>query len=343
MQQTTLRKILIALLIAAALWLGFRFVLPLLLPFLLGGLLALAAEPVVALGVRRLRMKRGLASGIGVTLTIVMLSAVISLVGAVAVRELGSLAGSLPDLEKGTQTLQDWLIRVTDNAPESVRNLAQRTVLEVFDGSASVVENMSRKIPSVLTSVLSGVGSSVLGIGTGVLAAFFISARLPRLRQGVKEKLPASWKEKYLPALKRVYKNLGGWLKAQGKLMLVTWGIVTVGFWVLRRPYAPAWAALVALVDAIPVLGTGTVLVPWALVSFLQGDHLGAIILLCTYAGAVITRTVLEPRLVGRQLGIDPLMTLLALYVGYRLWGFLGLVLAPIAASAIKSMLTPQS
>ena len=125
--------------------------------------------------------------------------------------------------------------------------------------------------------------------------------------------------------------------------MLVTWGIVTVGFWVLRLPYAPAWAALVALVDAIPVLGTGTVLVPWALVSFLQGDHLGAIILLCTYAGAAITRTVLEPRLVGRQLGIDPLMTLLALYVGYRLWGFLGLVLAPIAASAIKSMLTPQT
>lgn len=343
MEQMTLRKILIALLIGAALWLSFRFVLPLLLPFLLGGLLALAAEPVVALGVGRLHMKRGLASGLGIALTILMLSAVLSLAGAVAVKELGNLAGHLPDLEKGTQTLQDWLIGVADNAPEGVRTLAQRTVLEVFDGGASVVENMSRKLPSVLTSVLSGVGSSVLSIGTGILAAFFISARLPRLRQAIKEKLPASWQEKYLPALKRVYKNLGGWLKAQGKLMLVTWGIVTVGFWVLRLPYAPAWAALVALVDAVPVLGTGTVLVPWALVSFLQGDHLGAIILLCTYAGAAITRTVLEPRLVGRQLGIDPLMTLLALYVGYRLWGFLGLLLAPIAASAMKSMLTPQS
>lgn len=343
MQQAALKKFLAVAAFAVAVWVGCKFVLPVILPFLLGGFLALAAEPMVSFGVRRLRMKRSLAAGVGVTMTMVMLSAVISLLGAVAVKEVGNLARSLPNLEKGTQTLQDWLISVADKAPDGVRNIAQRTVLEVFDDGTAVVEQISRHVPTVLTSVISGVGSSVLGIGTGILAAFFISARLPRLRQSIKEKLPGSWKEKYLPALKRVYRNLGGWLKAQGKLALVTWGIVTVGFVVLRLPYGPAWAALVALVDAIPILGTGTVLVPWALVSFIQGDRLGAVILLCTYAAAAIIRTVLEPRLVGRQLGLDPLMTLLALYIGYRFWGFLGLVLAPIAASAVKSIISPQN
>lgn len=342
MYQTTLKKIVTVALLGVAVWLGCKFVLPVMLPFLLGGALALAAEPVVTFGVRRLHMKRGLAAGVGVTATMVMLAAVISMAGAVAVKELGNLAGVLPDLEKGTQTLQDWLISAADKAPEGVRNLAQRTVLEVFDDGTAVVEQISQRIPTLLTSVVSGVGSSVLSAGTGILAAFFISARLPKLRQSIAQNLPDSWREKYLPTLKRVYRNLGGWLKAQGKLALVTWAIVTVGFLVLGISFAPAWAALVALVDAIPILGTGTVLVPWALVSFIQGDGLGAVILLVTYAAAAITRTALEPRLVGRQLGLDPLITLLALYIGYRIWGFLGLLLAPIAASAIKSVVSPQ-
>lgn len=342
MQQTAWKKIIAAAVLAAAVWVGYKFILPVMLPFLLGGLLALAAEPVVSFGIRRLRMKRSLAAGLGVTVTMVMLSAVVSLVGAVAVKEVGNLARSLPNLEKGTQTLQDWLISAADKAPEGVRNIAQKTVLEVFDDGTAVVEQISRRVPTLLTSVISGVGSSVLGVGTGILAAFFISARLPRLRQSIKEKLPDSWQEKYLPALKRIYRNLGCWLKAQGKLALVTWGIVSAGFLMLRLPFAPAWAVLVALVDAIPILGTGTVLVPWAMVNFIQGDSLGAAILLCTYVAAAVTRTVLEPRLVGRQLGLDPLMTLLVLYIGYRFLGFLGLVLAPIAASAIKSVITPQ-
>lgn len=342
MHHITLKKAIIAVLAVAVIWLGCRFILPLLLPFLLGGLLALAAEPVVSFGLRRLRLKRGVASGIGVSLTLIMLVAVISLIGAVAVKELGTLAGFLPDLEKGTQTLQDWLIGAADKAPERVRTLAQKTVLELLDDSTLIVENISRKIPSVVTSFLSGVGSSVLGVGTGILSAFFISARLPRLRKIIKEKLPGSWEEKYLPALKRIYKNLGGWLKAQGKLILVTWGIVTLGFWAYRLPFALAWAALVALVDAIPILGTGTVLVPWALVNFLQNDILGGVIMLSTYVAAAVTRTILEPRLVGKQLGIDPLVTLFALYIGYRLWGFLGLLLAPVITSAVKSVIPPQ-
>ena len=136
--------------------------------------------------------------------------------------------------------------------------------------------------------------------------------------------------------------NLGGWIKAQGKLALVTWGIVTVGFWVLGISYAPGLAALVALVDAIPVLGTGTVLIPWSAICLLQGNTIRCVGLLCVYAAAAITRSVLEPRMVGKQLGLDPLMTLVALYIGYRLCGIPGLLLAPILASAVKSMVAPE-
>ena len=92
-----------------------------------------------------------------------------------------------------------------------------------------------------------------------------------------------------------------------------------------------------ALVDAIPILGTGTVLLPWALVSLLQHQHLRSVGLLLTYAAAFLTRTILEPRLVGRHLGLDPLVTLIFLYLGYRFWGILGMLLAPMLAAALTA------
>ena len=343
MRAASVKKAIYIALALLGLWLSIRFVLPVALPFLVGALLAVAAEPAVSFGVQRLRLPRGLAAGLGVTVSMVLLAALLTLIGAISVRQLGSLAGKLPDLTAQAQNLEDWLLTAADNAPEGVRALAQRTVLEVFDGGATVMEQFAGKVPSMLTTVVSGVGNSVLGIGTAILAAFLISARLPKLRQGIARRLPASWHEKYLPALKRVRSSLGLWLKAQGKLALVTWGIVTAGFFVIRIGNAPLWAALVALVDAIPILGTGTILVPWGVVCLLQGQTARGIGLLVIYAAAAVTRTVLEPRMVGRHLGLDPLMTLAALYVGYRLWGIPGLLFTPILASAVKSTIASES
>lgn len=339
-----LRKILTVAAFLAGAWLGVKYLLPVALPFLLGGALALAAEPLV----RPLSAKipRGAAAGVGVTAALVGLLGVVSLAGAVAVKELSRLSGVMPQLadsaQQGLVVLQDWMVGLSESAPERVRPMLQRSVLEVFDDGSMVLEQLSRHLPGMVTGTLSKVGNGVLGVGTGLIAAFLISARLPKLKAFVHARLPETVRSRWLPGLRRVQKALTGWLKAQLKLAAVTWGIVTVGFFLLGIPYAPAWAALVALVDAIPILGTGTVLVPWAVVCLLQKNGLRAMGLLCTYAAAAITRTVLEPRLMGRQLGLDPLTTLVALYAGYRFWGIGGLLLTPILASAAKSLATAE-
>jgi len=140
---------------------------------------------------------------------------------------------------------------------------------------------------------------------------------------------------KVLPVLKRIKTAIGGWLKAQLMLAGLCFVIVCGGFLLLRIPYAPIWAVLTALVDAIPILGTGTVLLPWALVCLLQGQTVRAIGLLGTYVAAMLSRSALEPRLVGRQLGLDPLVTLAALYAGFRLWGIGGMLLSPVICVAV--------
>lgn len=341
-----IRKALLGLGLAVAVWLAIRFVLPVSIPFLLGAVLALAAEPLVKLGVKSCRLPRAVAAGIGVSVTMVLLGAVVLFAGALIVRELGSLAKALPDLQstasQAMTLVKNWLTDLAAGTPAGVRPILQRSVENMFGGGTAVMDRVTQRIPGVLTSVLGWVPDGALGVGTGILSAFMISVRLPRLRQSIQSRLPESWKTRYLPALKRLRRVLGGWLRAQGKLALVTYGIVAVGFLLLRIPYGVAWAALVALVDAVPILGTGTVLVPWAVVCLLQQQQLRAIGLLCIYGAAMMTRTALEPRLVGKHLGIDPLVTLVCLYIGYRLWGIPGMILAPVAATAVKSLIAAE-
>ena len=337
-----LRKTFVFGLITLALGLSARYLLPVTLPFLLGSGVALAAEPVV----KRLsrRWKRGWAAGVGVSLTLAVLAILVTLAGAVTVQQLGRLAQRMPQLAESAAgaltSLQDSLTRLVQQAPESLRPRLQQAVLELTGDGSALTRQLTQQLPGVLTSALGTVGSGAVGLGTGVVSAYLISSRLPRLKAAIAAKLPPSWQEKTLPALRRVRAALWGWLKAQLKLCAVTWGILSIGFLLLGIPGWLGWAAAIAVVDAVPILGTGTVLIPWAAVCFLRQEGLRAVGLLCIYGVAAMTRTIAEPKLVGNQLGLDPLATLAALYFGFRFWGIPGLLLTPIAAGAVKNILT---
>lgn len=332
------RKIIGILLGLGALLIGLRYGLPVILPFLFGAMLAFAAEPMVKFFIKRGHMPRPVASGIGVSSVLLALITLLSLLGAVIVRELGALAQSLPDLQQtakdGILLVQDQLVHLADAAPEGVRPLLTNTVLRFFSDGTAVMDRVTDRVGAMAGTVLGALPNGLLGIGTGILAGFMISARLPKLREALDSRIPEKWRKTYFPAIGRIRGVLGGWLKAQLILCLVTYGIVTVGFLLMGISYAPAWAALVAVVDAVPLLGTGTVLVPCALISLLQGKTVSALFYLVIYAIAASVRAALEPKLVGKNLGIDPLITLLAIYAGYRFFGFLGLIFAPMAVSA---------
>lgn len=341
-----LRKTLIALLLLLGLWLGLRFLLDTATPFLLAIPLALAAEPLAKTLQRRLKLPRGIASFLGVvtvlTLTVLLLAALCALL----IRELGSLAGVLPDLEQtalsGLDSLETWLLSLAQKAPKGVGTVLTHSVEGMFSSGSAVLDQVSSKLLALASDLLKSLPDSALGLGTWVLATFMLSSRLPKLRQWIAGRLPESWHQRIAPSLTALKKTLGRWLLAQGKLVLITFSLLTAGFFLLRIDHPLLWAAMVCLVDILPILGTGTVLIPWSLVCFLQGDSLRALGLLGIYTVITLTRSVLEPRFVGKQLGLDPLLTLLAIYVGYRLWGLLGMLIAPLLAVAVTQILTGQ-
>lgn len=343
MSKSVASKLLPLLILPVGLWIAFRFLLPCVMPFLLAGLLALAAEPLVVGLQRFVKLKRTAAAIIGVAIALLLTILLVLALCALLVRQLGALAGVLPDLESATlsglDSLEYWLLGLAQKAPDSISPVLTQGVEGMFSNSSALLNQVSSKLLILASSVLKGLPDSALGLGTWVLATFMLSARLPKIRLWLASHLPTAWREKYIPFLTGLKQSLSGWLLAQAKLVGLTFCILAAGFFLLQTPHPILWAALICLVDILPVLGTGTVLIPWSLVCFLQGDGLQALGILGIYGVISLLRSVLEPRLVGKQLGLDPLVTLLAIYAGYRLWGLPGMLLAPILAVVITQMI----
>lgn len=332
----------------AGIWLMVRYFMPLLFPFLLGTALALAAEPMVRLLCRGLRIPRGAAAGIGVTAAFCFLTLLFLLVCALIVRELGILVQMLPNLEEaadsGLSRLSAWALGLIQRLPVGIRDILSRNASEFFSGSSQLLDQAFRYVVNLASGVLSHVPDSALILGTAILSSYMISAKLPRIKMWLSEKIPRNRLCKYLSAFQQVKTTLAGWFRAQFKLMGVTLLILTCGFLLLRIRYGPLWAAVVALVDALPVLGTGTVLLPWSLICFLEGETARAIGLLGIYVLVSLTRSVLEPKLLGHHLGLDPLATLAAMYAGYKIWGIGGMILAPmLAVVAVQLVRMPDA
>ena len=343
-----IRKHIFVLLTLAGLFLFVRYLLPLFLPFLLGAALAAGADPLVCFLCRRMHLRRGIAAGIGISAALSFLLLAVLLVCGLLFRELRAMAGMLPELEStlraGMDTLSSWLLNLAASTPEGIRSLLTRNVNSLFSGGSALLDRITGWLLRLASGILSQVPDGALGLGTGIISCYMVSAKLPAIRQWVRSRLPLPQLHGSFAAIRRIKSALVGWLKAQLKLSGITFLLALGGFFLLRIPHGPLWALLVALVDAFPILGTGTILVPWSLVSFLRGDRILAFGLLGLYAAGALLRSVIEPKLLGKQLGLDPLVTLMALYVGFRLWGIPGMILSPmLAVVAMQLIMLPQS
>ena len=315
-------------------WAGVRL-LPAAAPFLAGTLLALAAEVPVGFLERRLRMPRKAAAAVGVSITFTLMALLTMALGLLLWREAGAVLPQIADAARsGVVNLRTSLTGLCCHAPRSIRPAMERQGGELLSDSTALMDRGMAMALTTAGSVLGRVPNGALGLGTAVLAGYMISARLPRIRRVLLEQPEL---ETLRAFCRRIRDALGGWFRAQCRLMGVTFLVLSGGFFLLRIPYAPLLAAGISLVDALPVLGTGVVLVPWSALCFLRGDTALAIGLLGTYATAALLRSALEPKFLSRHLGLDPLVTLATMYGGFYFFGLTGMLLAPLLAMALTA------
>lgn len=312
--------------------------LPICLPFLAGLALAIISEPAVRQLQNQMKLRRSIATAIGVTTILIFSFAAVSILLSLLMRQLARLSQFLPDvvntIRDGSLLLRQWLMSLAEKAPAGFRDTLVSGIEKLL--SSTFLENALQLLPQAATNLVGHLSQGMLTTVTAVISAYMFSARLPTLRRWISQRVPEKWKG--AGKLRSFRKAIGRWLLAEGKLALVALVLLSIGFLVMRLPNALLLAGLVTLVDILPVLGVGTVLIPWSLVCFLQSNVAKAVGLLAIFIIIWLVRSILEPKLVGKELGLDPLITLCCIYAGFQLAGLWGMLLAPMAAITLQQL-----
>lgn len=326
-------------------WLFAAAVLPLTAPFLIGLAVARAVEPAADFLVRRTKLPRGICTFFCVLLLFVLIVGGVWLACRTICGELLGFVRELPAaataLAGPLARLEQWLLSLASRFPDGIGSGLRNGIEELFRGSSALGERIYDKLFSFASGLLQKLPAFILALFTTVLASFMSASALPPLRAWLMKKMPETWQTHLHTFTARLRTSLGCWFKAQLKLTSIIFLILTAGFLLLRVDYPLLFSLLITLVDALPILGAGLFLLPWSLWAFLRGDVYFAVGLLVLFATSALTRQTLEPRLLGKQMGLHPLLSLMAIYIGFRTFGVLGMVLFPIAALIIKQFIDP--
>ncbi len=317
------------------LWLCGTLLLPVGLPFLLGYLVARMS--------RRFRPKKWhptLAGIFGVTVVFLILSIIVWLVFRTLFSEGEQLAKKLPgifkELSPSLELLHTKLLSLAEKLPEGLSVPAGQWVDKIFAGSSLFLDSLSEWLLSGAARLLARIPDLLLFVMTTLLSAYFFAIDEQGPKKFLQKHIPKSWSDRGKTLLRRLRSALGGYAKSQLYLSAVTLGLCAIGLMILGYPKGFLIAIPIALIDALPVFGAGSVLIPWGILSFLRGNTEGGAGLILLYGVCSITRTILEPRFLGEQMGLHPLMTLASLYGGYRLFGIWGMILLPIGVMLVK-------
>ena len=328
--------------VLAVIWLVLRYALVWLLPFLLALGFAALMEPVITLGRRKLRLKRGFLAAV---LTLALLALVIAL-GAVLVgqviRQAADLIDRLPELLSALPLLAD---RITARlrsfcagCPEGLQQWVTQLLDRLEQTASDALGSLSAAALQLATGLVGALPQVMLFCATTALALFFTAAAYPRLMAFLRRQLPPAWLHTARGIKASLITTIGKWLRAQCVLIAITFFQLLSGLLLIRQPYALLLAVVIAFIDALPVFGTGTVLLPWAVLCCLEGNFPKGIAMTALYLVIWLVRSVMEPKLMAKSAGLPPLPALMAMYVGFCAMGVAGMILGPILLLLIKQL-----
>lgn len=326
---------------AVLLWLGVRYLLRWLLPFLLALALAAAVEPVIAWCRRRMGLKRGVTAAV---VTIAVTGAILALAAVIVwqlIRQAAELLGQLPGLLAGlpgmTEDLRQRLEDFCAACPQGLRSWLEEVPALLGTLAAGVAQRASGACITAAAALAAALPGVFLFCGTTALAVFFTAGSYPRVMAFFRRQLGHRL-DRARGVKANLLSTLGKWCRAQAILLGVTFCELLAGFLLMGQRYALLLAAVTALVDALPVFGTGTVLLPWAAVCLLAGQAPRAVALAALYAVISAVRSLLEPKVMAAQAGLPPLASLAAMYAGFRALGVAGMILLPMALLFVKQL-----
>lgn len=302
------------------------------MPFVIGWIIALIANPLVLFFEDKLKIRRKAGTAFVIIAVIALVVLAGYLIGAKVVRETVGLVNELPQmwdaLEEDFRTIGKNMDILYSRFPEEVRSTIADIgeEMEGFVGdlvgkagtpTIEAVGNFAKNLPTIL-----------IGIIMCLLSAYFFVAEREYLSVQVKSHMPEAVVYHWNLMSRSFRRAVGGYFKAQFKIEIWMYLLLVLGFWILKVNYAFLIALGIAFLDFLPVFGTGTVLMPWAVIKVLSADYKMAIGLMIIWCGGQLARQIIQPKIVGDSIGMPPIPTIFLLFIGYKAAGVFGMIIA---------------
>lgn len=304
------------------------------MPFVVALVLTWLLNPAIRALETRLKVGRG-------ALSLVMVIFAVAVVGAVVAALIYALvsqvASFLQDWQSAWDTVLSGVNAVIAAVEEPLRLLPGSVYERIAGLGDELVAWLGDVVPRMLTAAAGNAGSVAMSLPSWVvsvvicvMATYFISADYPNLRARAARCVPREFRG-FFSHVKRVAANaFGGYVRAEFILSVLVTLVLLVGFCLIRERYALLLAVALGVLDFIPIVGSGTVMVPWAVIDVALGDYRHAVGLMVIWGVIVLLRRLAEPKIVGNQTGLSPIASLFSIYVGMRLGGVLGMILGPV-------------
>lgn len=316
-------------------------------PFVIALCFSLMLEPFVRFvssRCKKLRIGRSLATMVGMLVLFGLFGIMFFTVVNRLARELMGLAQSVPEF---LRWLKDVALPWLNNLYEQYKDIWPAFVMDIVDKAvAGLGENLLRFAGTVSASVTTGAWSTamsipnvLLSIVLTIMGTFYITADKGRISAFFRRTFPRDFRQQSGEIKANLLKAMFGQFKSQIAVSLIITTFMVLALVIYGTRYGLLIGLIIGIADALPVVGAGLFLIPWCILSFIVGDVTTGIFMACLYVGTIIIRQIFEPRIVGKNLGLYPLTTMIAMYAGYQLMGFLGLLAGPILLNILKVVL----
>ncbi len=330
-------------LIAVIAFLCIRYAMRWIMPFLIGFVIAFSARPAVAGLCKITKMNRKLAGVIVLVLEYVAIVFVIWIVGSKIFASIKDLFLNLPQYYD-TQILP-YVYKVADMVKDLSNQISPQTLEQIYSMTENAFDEVRNYILQISSSAVSGIAGVTtripfyfISFAFTILASVFISMDYSNIIDFLKRQLSPKTREFFSDAKKHIGRTVLGYLRAYLIIWIITFTELSIGLSILGIENAIGIAALIAIADILPIVGTGGILIPWAIVAVFTQNYFVALGLILLYVIVLVVRNFTEPKIVGDQLGLNPLVTLLAIYLGYRFMGFGGMIVLPVITNILVGL-----
>lgn len=307
------------------------------LPFGVAFILSLIIGPLVNLLDKKLHINRKLATLIAIFIMLGVVGGTVYGIGYYIVSYLQDFVKKLPDMFfNGNQipmieSLQSYIVKL----PMPLQNVINNFVNNIGSNISSIISPATSATIAFAGSTASKIPSVFIFTVVTILATYFISYDRNSISAFLRRHLGDKRIENATVIKKRLFQACGAYFKAQLIMMSIMSIILMIGFFILGVDNFVIIAIITAIVDSIPIFGTGTILLPWSVVSVVLGNFPLALGLIILYIVALMVRQFIEPKIVSTQIGLHPLVTLISMYLGFMIIGIFGMILGPIVAIVI--------